>query len=91
MEQQYQMIKSPIPSTRTMGELSDALMSTIITPYYAITQSNDEFYENSAVVYQRGRRKGQLKLNKEWSDAVPLLYMIKKWNNYLDMKNFFIK
>jgi hypothetical protein len=91
MEQQYQMIKSPIASTRTMGELSDALMSTIITPYYAITQSNDEFYENSDVVYQRGRRKGQLKLNKEWSDAVPLLYSIKKWNNYLDMKNFYIK
>lgn len=90
-EQQYQMIKSPIASTRTMGELSEALMSTIITPYYAITQSNDEFYENSDVVYQRGRRKGQLKLSKEWSDAVPILYSIKKWNNYLDMKNFFIK
>ena len=90
-EQQYQMVKSPIASTRTMGELAQALMSTVITPYYAITQDKGDFYANSEVVYQRGTRKGTLKLTKEWADAVPILYTIKKWQAYNDMKNFFIK
>ena len=90
-EQQYQMVKSPIASTRTMGELAQALMSTVITPYYAITQDEGDFYANSEVVYQRGTRKGTLKLTKEWADAVPILYTIKKWQAYNDMKNFFIK
>jgi hypothetical protein len=91
MQQQYQMLKSPIASTRTMGELGEAMMSTIITPYYAITQSGKDFYANKDVVYQRGSRAGTLKLTKEWQDAVPILYTVKKWNNYLDMKDFFIK
>ena len=90
-EQQYQMVKSPIASTRTMGELGQALMSTVITPYYGVTQSGDEFKENSSVVYQKGKRAGKLKLTKEWQDAVPILYSIKKWESYNDMKNFFIK
>jgi len=90
-EQQYQMVKSPIASTRTMGELGQALMSTVITPWYFITQSGNEFKENSSVVYQKGTRAGRLKLSKEWQDAVPILYGIKKWENYLDMKNFYIK
>jgi hypothetical protein len=90
-DQQYQMIKSPIASSRTMGELGQALMSTVITPYYAITQDGNEFYANTDVVYQRGSRKGMLKLSKEWKDVIPILYSIKKWQNYADMKNFFIK
>ena len=89
--QQYQMLKSPIASTRTMGELGEGISSLIITPWYGITQSEEDFYGNSDVVYQRGRRKGQLKLTKEWQDAIPILYTYKKWQNYLDMKNFFIK
>ena len=90
-QEQMQIVKSPVASTRTMGELGEAIFSLIETPYYAITQSGDDFYANSNVVYQRGRRKGQLKLTKEWQDAVPILYTVKKWTNYLDMKNFFIK
>lgn len=90
-DQQYQMIKSPIASSRTMGELGQALWSTVETPYYAITQSNKEFYKNKEVVYQRGSRAGTWKLKKEWQDAVPILYSIKKWQNYLDMRNFYIK
>jgi len=90
-KEQMQMIKSPIASTRTMGELGEAMFSLIETPFYAITQDRNSFYENSAVVYQRGRRKGMLKLAKQWQDTIPILYSIKKWQNYLDMKNFFIK
>ena len=89
--QQYQMLKSPIASTRTMGELGEALTSSIITPWHAITQSEDEFWADTDVVYQRGSRAGQLKLWKQWQDAVPLLYTYKKWQSYNDMSNFFIK
>ena len=90
-DQMYQMVKSPIASTRTMGELTQALYSTIETPYHFFTESDKEFWGNKDVVYQRGSRKGRLKLNKEWQDAMPILYSIKKWQNYNDMKNFFIK
>ncbi len=89
--QQYQMLKSPIASTRTMGELGEALTSSIITPWHAITQNKNEFWADSDVVYQRGSRAGTLKLWKQWQDAVPLLYTYKKWQSYNDMRNFFIK
>tara|TARA_R110001592_G_scaffold5912_6_gene32173 strand:+ start:24130 stop:29892 length:5763 start_codon:yes stop_codon:yes gene_type:complete len=90
-DQIYQMVKSPIASTRTMGELTQALYSTIETPYQYFTSSNSEFWANSSVVYQRGSRSGSLKWAKEWQDAIPILYSIKKWESYNDMKNFFIK
>ena len=90
-DQIYQMVKSPIASTRTMGELTQALYSTIETPYQYLTSSNDEFRSNSDVVYQRGSRAGNLKLAKEWQDAMPILSTIKKWANYNERHDFFIK
>ena len=89
--EQYQFIKSPIASTRTLGELGQAMFATAQLPFGYFTQSDEEFYANSKYVYQRTFRKGQLKVKKEWMDAVPILYSIKKWDNYLTMKNFFIK
>ena len=91
--EQYQFIKSPIASTRTLGELGQAMFKTIQLPVGLITEGgfSDEFYANSKYVYQRTFRKGQLKVKKEWMDAVPILYSVKKWENYLTMKNFFIK
>jgi hypothetical protein len=90
-EQIYQMVKSPIASTRTMGELTEALGMLIETPYHYITQSNEDFYANSSVVYQRGSRAGQLKLKKEIQDGTPVFYSFKKWFNFLDMDDFFVK
>ena len=90
-DQVYQMVKSPIASTRTMGELTQAMGMLIETPYHYLTQSKSDFYANSSVVYQRGARAGQWKLVKEWQDATPILYSMKKWFNYLDMDDFFIK
>lgn len=90
-EQIYQMVKSPIASTRTMGELTEALSMLIETPYHYLTQSKSDFYANSSVVYQRGSRAGQLKLKKEFQDAGPVIYSMKKWFNFLDMDDFFIK
>ena len=91
-QEQYQFIKSPIASTRTLGELGQAMFATIQFPVGLITEGgfSDEFYANSKYVYQRTFRKGQLKVKKEWMDAVPILYSVKKWENYLTMKNFFI-
>ena len=56
-----------------------------------LTSSNDEFRSNSDVVYQRGSRAGNLKLAKEWQDAMPILSTIKKWANYNERHDFFIK
>jgi hypothetical protein len=89
--QQMQMVKSPIASTRTMGELGEALWGSIETPFYFLTQDENEIKGNSSVYYQRGSRKGSLKLKKQWQDVVPIWYSIKKWQNYLEMNNFFIK
>ena len=91
LQQMYQMVKSPIASTRTLGEIGQALESSIFTPMAYVWQDEDTFWEDKDYVYQKGSRAGQLKLKKEWMDAVPILYGIKKWDNYLEMSNFFIK
>ena len=90
-EQQYQILKSPIASTRTLGEISQALWSTVTTPIAYAIKSEDEFYADSDYVYQRGTRAGQLKLSKEWADVVPIVYSIKKYNDFLNLTNFYIK
>ena len=90
-EQQWQFISSPIASTRTLGELSHALWSTVTTPIAYAIKSEDEFYADSDYVYQRGTRAGQLKLSKEWADVVPIVYSIKKYNDFLNLTNFYIK
>lgn len=87
----HQIVKSPIASTRTLGELGEALSLTLWTPVAMLYQSDKEFKENSTFVYQRKPRKGQLKVNKAWKDAVPVLYSLQKWSNYSQMKDFYIK
>ena len=91
LQQMYQMFKSPIPATRTLGEFGEALELTVRTPLAALYQSDEEFKANSKVVYQRGDKKGQLKLSKNWKDAIPILYAIQKWDSYNTVTNFFIK
>ena len=56
-------------------------------------QSNiiQKFYENKAYVYQRGSREGRLKMWKEWSDAIPILYAINRWRAYDTQRDFFVK
>ena len=90
-EQQYQMVKSPIASTRTMGEIGEALSLSFFTPLTYIYKSDKEFRLDSDYVYQRGKNKGRLKLSKNWMDVIPVLYTIQKWDAYLKMDNFYIK
>lgn len=89
--EQMSMVKSPIASTRTMGEIGEALSLTLFTPIYATLQSPTAFNQNADYVYQQGNRKGELKLWKNYMDALPILYTFQKWNNYLKMQDFFIK
>jgi hypothetical protein len=91
LTQQYQMFKSPIAATRTMGELGEALSLTLTTPLAYLYYTDEEFRTNSNFVYQQRPRKGQLKVNKNWKDVIPILYSIQKYDAYLRMNNYFIK
>ena len=91
IKQIWQMVGSPVASTRTLGELTEAFVSTVDYAYYGLTQPPEEFYKNSEVYYQRRPRKGQLKLAKEWADAVPVIYGIQRWFDFENQKDFYIK
>jgi len=91
LTQQYQMFKSPIAATRTMGELGEALSMSLTTPLGYLYYSDEEFKSNSSFVYQQKPRKGQLKVYKNWKDVIPVLYSIQKYDAYLRMNNYFIK
>jgi hypothetical protein len=90
-KQIYQMVKSPIASTRTLGELAEAMSATLDYGYGKMFLSEKEFKTNSKFVYQNKPRKGQLKLAKHWMDAVPILYGIQRWYGYDRQKSFYIK
>ena len=87
----FQFIKNPLASTRTMGEMAEAVSSTFWTGGNLLIQSKDEFYANKDYVYQRGKRKGQLKMAKEWADILPFIYTIQKWSNFDQARDFYIK
>ena len=89
--QLFGMIESPIAATKNIQNMAEALQMTIFTPYGLMTQSQSEFYKNSTYVYQRGRKKGELKLWKEWKDAIPILYTIQKWDNLIEEQQYSIK
>jgi len=84
----YQMAKSPIATTRTLGELGEALSLSIWTPAGYLLSSKDDFYANKDYVYQNKPNKGKLKVNKAWSDALPILYSIQKWQNLIKEQTF---
>jgi hypothetical protein len=89
--QMMKMIDSPIASTRTLGELGEAMSYSLWTPFAYLFSEEEDFMKNSEYVYQRGARKGQLKVWKNWSDAVPIAYSINKWISFEDIRNFYIK
>ena len=91
LQQQYQLIKTPIATARTIGELGEALGLTINTPIARLYLSKEEFYADKDYVYQNKPNKGQLKLYKNWADVVPILYSIQKWDNMIKAQDFYIK
>jgi hypothetical protein len=90
-QQVYQMFKSPIAATRTLGEFGEALSLSVTTPLAYLIKGEEEFYLDKDYVYQRGIRKGELKLYKNWEDVIPILYSIKKWQDFNNLTNFYIK
>lgn len=87
----YQMFKTPVASTRTLGEFGEALEMSFWYPFGALTKSKEEFNADSYYVYQNRPRKGQLKLTKNWADILPLIYTLQKWRNFDKMDDFYIK
>jgi hypothetical protein len=90
-KQIYSIMKSPIATTRTLGELGEAISLTYMTPLAYIVEGKDEFYADKDYVYQNKPNKGKLKVYKNWADVVPLLYSIQKWDNMIKAQDFYIK
>lgn len=90
-QQLYQMAKTPIAATRTLGELGEALELSVQTPVKWLYLSEDEFYQDSSVVYQNKPRKGELKVYKNWYDVIPLAYSIQKYFSFEKNDDFYIK
>ena len=86
--QMFQMAKSPIVSAKALGNLGEALKLTFWTPFGYIVKGKDGFYADSEYVYQNKPNKGKLKVNKAWSDAMPILYSIQKWQNLIKEQKF---
>ena len=91
LKQQYALMKSPIATTRTLGELGEAISLSYMTPLAYLYKSDEEFYADSEYVYQNKPNKGKLKVYKNWADVVPLLYSIQKWDNMIKEQEFYIK
>ena len=87
----YQMFNSPIAAGRTMGELAGFLQFAIFTPIVYVTSTNEEFYANSDYVYQQGKKRGKLKVYKNFRDVFPIVYAVQKWDSYLINDDFYIK
>lgn len=80
----YMLMKSPIASSKLLGELGEAVGDTFAFPYnYA--------FDEESLYYKQGSRKGELKLNKQWSDALPVLYTINRWQSYDNVTDFYVK
>ncbi len=91
LKQQYALFKSPIATTRTLGELGEALSLTYMTPLAYLYKGKDAFYADKDYVYQTKPNKGKLKVYKNWADVVPILYSIQKWDNMIKAQDFYIK
>jgi len=80
----YMLMKSPIASSKLLGELGEAVSDTFAFPYNYV-------FDEESLYYKQGSRKGELKLNKQWSDALPVLYTINRWQSYDNVTDFYVK
>ena len=90
-EQVFQQFGNPIAATRTFGELAELMGIIGYSGYSWLFKSKEEFYANSELVYQRGDKKGELKISKNFKDVFPIIYSIQKWDSYLTNDDFYIK
>ena len=90
-KQSFEFIKNPLASSRTLGEIGEALSTSLWTGVDSLILSEEEFMKNKDYVYQRGKRKGQLKLGKEWNDVLPFMSAYQRWQNLDQVRDFYIK
>ena len=90
-KQVFQQFGSPIAATRTFGEIAELMSITGLTGYGLVFRDKDKLYADSELVYQRGDRKGELKIYKNFKDVFPIVYSIQKWDSYLTNDDFYIK
>lgn len=82
-------LERPIASTRVLGSLAEALTLSVRTPSAWLLRDSDEtFYQNTNIVYQNNPRKGQLKVYKQWKDALPIIYTLQKAAAFDKMDSF---
>tara|TARA_R110002012_G_scaffold142603_3_gene300691 strand:- start:3075 stop:8666 length:5592 start_codon:yes stop_codon:yes gene_type:complete len=92
--EQYMMAKSPISATRTIGELGEAIVQAAYHPFAMIYDAGNPEYnilKDKDYYYQRGSRKGQSKLGKQWGDVVPAWYTLNRWIAYDTMEDWYVK
>ena len=90
-QQMYQLFKSPIASSRTLGELGEALEYSVGTGLAWAFMDDEKFLESKWVYDRPKARRGKWKLGKQWGDALPILYTINRWKSYDNVTDFYIK
>ena len=74
--------------TEQLGSIQK-LLELLLTP--PDLKEYEQWKLDSGLFYKRGSRKGQPRLGKEWSDAIPILYTINRWKAFDNIRNFYIK
>ena len=93
-KEQFMMAKSPISATRTVSELGEAIVQAIYHPFASMYDAGNPEYnilKDKDYYYQRGSRKGQSKLGKQWADVVPAWYTLNRWRAYDTMEDWYVK
>lgn len=81
IQEQYQLVKSPIAVLGTMKEHAEAVAALMAMPF----PPYDKNY------YERGPYKGDLKAWKQAKDAIPVLGLLNRWESFETVKSFYIK
>ena len=93
-KEQFFFTDSPIAVTRMMGDMGDAMLATLRVPLaysYQLANPDYDIKADKNIYYQRGTRKGTMKVAKEWMDVMPLLYTINRYKSYDTVKDFWVK
>tara|TARA_R110000744_G_scaffold55333_2_gene116998 strand:- start:3739 stop:9324 length:5586 start_codon:yes stop_codon:yes gene_type:complete len=94
IKEQATLVGSPIAAIRSVNEITEAIHQSIFHPFALIREASDPSYnmlKDKNYYYQRGSRKGQSKLGKQWGDVVPLWYTYNRYIAYENTKDWYVK
>ena len=77
------LLTSPVASSRSLKEYGEVIEGTAQLAGYGMG-----LVDEKDVVYERGSRKGDYKLEKQLGDAVPLWYTFNRWTAYDTVDEF---